>query len=136
MSARGTLVDSSVVLDILTEDDQWLDWSAAMLEMQGQVGPLYINPIIYAEVSVRFLSIEELDMVLPPAYWRRVDLPWAAAFLAGKAFVDYRQRGGTRSSPMPDFYVGAHAVIAGLTLLTRDSMPYRQYFPALRVIAP
>jgi predicted nucleic acid-binding protein len=124
------------VLDILTEDDAWVDWSAAMLEMQGQSGPLYINPIIYAEVAARFESLEELDAALPSAYWRRVDLPWGAAFLAGKAYLKYRRKGGARPSPMPDFYVGAHAAVGGLTLLTRDALRYREYFPTLRLIAP
>jgi predicted nucleic acid-binding protein len=132
----GTVVDSNVLLDIFTEDEGWIDWSAAMLEMQAQKGPLYINPIIFAEASVRFESVEAVDAALPAGYYRRVDLPWGAAFLAGKAFLKYRDRGGTRPSPMPDFYIGAHAAIAGLTLLTRDALRYREYFPTLRLIAP
>jgi hypothetical protein len=132
----GTLVDSNVLLDVLTEDVEWFDWSAAMLGNAADAGPLYINPIIYAEVSLRFRRIEELDEALPAEYYRRADLPWAAGFLAGHAFARYRRRGGVRRSPMPDFYVGAHAAVAGLTLLTRDARRYRAYFPALRLIAP
>jgi predicted nucleic acid-binding protein len=132
----GTLIDTSVLLDIFVDDAEWRDWSGAMLERALSEGPLYINPIIYAEVSVGFANIEELEEALPKGFCRKVDLPWAAAFLAGKAFMKYRERGGTRSSPLPDFYVGAHAAVSGLTLLTRDKRRYREYFPALRVIAP
>jgi predicted nucleic acid-binding protein len=132
----GTLVDSNVLLDILTEDEQWLDWSAAMLDAVSDAGPLFINPIIYAEVSAHFDSVEALDAALPAQFCRRLDLPWAAAFLAGKAYLQYRRRGGARMALMPDFYIGAHAAVAGLTLLTRDALRYRQYFPTLRLIAP
>ncbi len=132
----GTLVDSDVILDVLTEDAQWYDWSSAMLGNAATTGTLHINPLIYAEVSARFEGIEELDAALPPAYYRRVPLPWEAAFLAGQCFVKYRRRGGTRRSPMPDFYIGAHAALTGLTLLTRDARRYRTYFPRLRIVAP
>lgn len=133
---RGTLLDANVLLDVLTEDDEWFDWSATMMEQAAHEGPLYINPIVYAEVSVRFTRTEELDEALPVVYYRRVDLPWAAAFLAGKAYLKYHRRGGPRRSPMPDFYIGAHAAVAGLTLLTRDARRYRAYFPTVRLIAP
>lgn len=132
----GTLVDSNVILDVLTEDVEWYDWSSAMLGDAATTGVLHINPLIYAEVSARFDRIEELDEALPPAYYRRVPLPWEAAFLAGQCFVKYRRRGGTRRSPMPDFYIGAHAALTGLTLLTRDARRYRAYFPRLRIVAP
>ena len=132
----GTLVDSNVVLDILTEDDEWFEWSADRIADAASTGLIVINPIIYAEVSARFERIEELDEALPGDYYRRVALPWEAAFLAGQCFVKYRRRGGDRRSPMPDFYIGAHAAVAGLTLLTRDARRYRHYFPTLRVIAP
>jgi predicted nucleic acid-binding protein len=132
----GTLVDSSVLLDVLTEDDDWLDWSASMLETAANAGPLLVNPIIFAEVSAGFTRVEDLDDALPAGYYRRAELPWAAGFLAGHAFVKYRRGGGTRRSPMPDFYVGAHAAVAGLTLLTRDARRCREYFPTVRVIAP
>ena len=133
---RGTLVDSSVLLDVFTEDDEWFDWSASMLERAAHETELVINPIIYAEVSPQFDSIEELDEALPTAFCRRASLPWEAGFLAGRAFVEYRRTGGVRRSPLPDFYIGAHAAIEGLTLLTRDARRYHKYFRSLRIIAP
>ena|SRR5438132_1505241 len=132
----GVLVDSNVLLDIIDQDDEWLDWSASALERSGASGPLMINPIIYAEVSIRFYEIEELDLALPPDYFHRRPLPWDAAFLAGKCFQRYRRRGGLKASPLPDFYIGAHAAVEGLTLLTRDPNRYRTYFPKLTIIAP
>ena len=132
----ATLVDANVLIDILTEDDDWFDWSAAMLEQAAHQGSLIINPIIYAEVSLGFTRIEDLDEALPSRYYRRAELPWAAGFLAAKAFVRYRRAGGVRRAPLPDFYIGAHAAIAGLTLLTRDARRYRTYFPTVRLIAP
>ena len=132
----ATLVDSNVLLDIFTEDDEWFEWSADRLTDAASAGPIVINPIIYAEVSPRFERIEDLDEALPTDYYRRVPLPWEAAFLAGQCFVTYRRSGGERRSPMPDFYIGAHAAVAGLTLLTRDARRYRKYFPTLRIVAP
>jgi predicted nucleic acid-binding protein len=131
----GTLVDANVLLDIFTEGE-WFDWSASMLEEAAHDGALYINPVVYAEVAVHFSRIEDLDEALPRDYYRRADLPWSAGFLAGHVFQQYRRDGGTRRSPLPDFYIGAHAAIAGLTLLTRDAARYRTYFPRLRLIAP
>jgi predicted nucleic acid-binding protein len=131
-----TLVDSNVMLDIFTEDAEWMDWSGDALERSAESGRLIINPIIYAEIASRFPTIEELDDALPEPYFTREPLPWPAAFLAGRAFLSYRRRGGTRVHPMPDFYIGAHAAIAGYTLLTRDPRRYRTYFPKLRLIAP
>lgn len=133
---RATLVDSNVILDIITEDSEWLDWSASALALQANSGPLVVNPIIYAEVAAGFERIEDLEEALPEEYYQRQPLPWEAAFLAGRSFVKYRRRGGQRRSPLPDFYIGAHAAIGGLTLLTRDARRYRTYFPKLRVIAP
>ncbi len=132
----ATLVDSNVILDIVTEDPEWLEWSSWALAKQANEGRLVVNPIIYAEVAARFDRIEDLEAALPDDYDGRQALPWEAAFLAGRSFVRYRRAGGQRRSPPPDFYVGAHAVIAGLTLLTRDSRRYRAYFPKLRIIAP
>jgi predicted nucleic acid-binding protein len=131
-----TLVDSNVLLDLFTEDEDWFDWSSSALERCAEDGDLVINPIIYAEVSPQFDSIEALDDALPPDFFRRAQLPWEAAFLAGLAFVKYRRSGGTRPTPMPDFYIGAHAALEGLTLLTRDARRYRKYFPTLRIVAP
>jgi predicted nucleic acid-binding protein len=133
---RGTLVDSNVILDVLTEDREWVDWSSSMLAEAARADTLAINPLIYAEVAVRFERIEDLDETFPADYYRRLPLPWEAAFLAGQCFVKYRRRGGSRRSPMPDFYIGAHAAVAGLTLLTRDARRYRAYFPSLRIVAP
>jgi predicted nucleic acid-binding protein len=132
----GTLVDSNVLLDVLTDDSDWFDWSSSMLEAAANRGRLFINPIIYAEVSIGFDRIEELDEALPPAFCRRVELPWEAGFLAGKAFVRYRKRGGERRSPLADFYIGAHAAIVGFDLLTRDRRRYARYFPTVTLIAP
>jgi len=132
----GVLVDSNVLLDVLTEDPVWSTWSSAALARAAEHEVLVINPLIYAEVSVRFARIEELDDALPAAMFRREALPWEAGFLAGKCFHAYRRRGGTRRSPLPDFYVGAHAAIRGMTLLTRDNARYRTYFPRLKLIAP
>jgi predicted nucleic acid-binding protein len=130
------LVDSNVLLDVATEDPRWGDWSAKQLEHAAEHAILVINPVVYAEVSIGFDTIEELDDALPPGAFRRDALPYEAGFLAGKCFLDYRRRGGTRSAPLPDFYIGAHAAIAGFQLLTRDAKRYRTYFPKLTLIAP
>ena len=132
----ATLVDSNVILDVVTDDQEWGDWSADQLAAAAHHGALIINPVIYAEVSAGFERIEDLDDVLPASYYRRLPLPFEAAFLAGQCFVKYRKRGGSRRSPLPDFYIGAHAAIAGFTLLTRDASRYRTYFPTLRIVAP
>ena len=132
----ATLVDSNVILDIVTENPEWLEWSASALARQANEGRLVVNPIVYAEVAARFERIENIEAALPADYYDRRALPWEAAFLAGRSFVQYRRRGGQRRSPLPDFYIGAHAVVAGLTLLTRDARRYRTSFPKLRIIAP
>lgn len=130
------LVDSNVILDIATDDPKWSRWSSAALADAAGDSILVINPLIYSEVSIAFDGVEELDAVVPPEIFRRDDLPYEAAFLAGKAFLAYRRRGGTRRSPLPDFYIGAHAAVAGFRLLTRDARRYRLAFPALEIIAP
>ena len=130
------LVDSNVILDVLTEDARWLVWSAGALAKAAERDVLVINPIIYAEVSVRFERIEELEEALPATLFRREALPWEAGFLAGKCFLAYRKRGGPRRSPLPDFYVGAHAAVRAMPLLTRDAARYQTYFPTLSLIAP
>ncbi|HSC29126.1 MAG TPA: type II toxin-antitoxin system VapC family toxin [Vicinamibacterales bacterium] len=132
----ATLVDSNVILDIVTEDTEWLDWSASALAARADVGPLVVNPVIYAEVSAGFERIEDVEAALPEDYYVRQPLPWESAFLAGRSFVRYRRRGGQRRSPLPDFYIGAHATIGGLTLLTRDARRYRTYFPGLQIVSP
>lgn len=132
----ATLVDSNVVLDYLTDDEEWSDWSGSMLAQAAERGELAINQVVYAEVSVRFDRLESVDLALPSDYFTRAPLPWEAAFLAAKAFKDYRRRGGVKRSPLPDFFIGAHAAVAGMTLLTRDPSRYRKYFPKLRLICP
>ena len=132
----STLVDSNVLLDILDEDEEWMDWSASMLAAASRQGRVVINQLVLAETSVTFDTIEEVDEALPSSYFVRESLPWEATFLAGKAFAAYRRRGGTKRSRMADFYIGAHAAVAGHALLTRDPRRYRAYFPRLRIIAP
>jgi len=131
----GTLVDSNILLDILTEDPRWEDWSTDALVDAAEAGPLYINPIVYSEVSIRFTTVEALEDALPPQDYRREPIPWAGAFLAGKVFLDYRRNKGTGST-LPDFFIGAHAAVAGFDLLTRDVSRYRTYFPTVRLISP
>ncbi|RME33055.1 MAG: PIN domain-containing protein [Gammaproteobacteria bacterium] len=130
------LVDSNVLLDILEDDPRWFDWSAQVLAAAADSGSLSINPVIYAEVSIGFQRIEELEAVLPPDRFQRRPLPWEAAFLAGKCFLRYRTGGGNRRSPLPDFFIGAHAAVENLCLITRDAARYRSYFPSLELIAP
>jgi hypothetical protein len=131
-----TLVDSNVLLDVATRDPQWETWSSDALTQAADDGQLVINPIIYAEVSIGFTTIEDLDDALPADVYLRTPLPYEAAFLAGKAFLTYRRRGGVKTTPLPDFYIGAHAAIAGCRLLTRDARRYRGYFPTVPLIAP
>jgi predicted nucleic acid-binding protein len=132
----AVLVDSNVLLDIMTEDPQWFSWSAAALARAAETMRLVINPIIYAEVSIRYSRIEDLNDALPQTFVEREPLPYEAAFLAGKAFLIYRKHSGVRRSPLPDFFIGAHASIARYSLLTRDAGRYRTYFPKLPLIAP
>ena len=125
-----------MLLDVLTEDARWYAPSAAWLERLAEHSVLVINPIIYAEISINFERIEDLDSALPADFFRRDALPWEAAFLAGKCFAKYRRSGGARRSPLPDFYIGAHAAVRGMTLLTRDVGRYRTYFPRLELATP
>jgi hypothetical protein len=133
---RATLVDSNVIIDYLDPDSEWADWSASMLSAAADHGAVAINPIIYAEVSATYSSMEDVETALPQAYFVRAALPWQAAFLAGRSYREYRRRGGTKRSPLPDFYIGAHAAVMGMTLLTRDARRYRKYFPKLKIVAP
>lgn len=130
------LVDSNVLLDVATKDPKWATWSASTMERLANETTLLINPLIYAEVSIRFTRIEELEEAIPATMFRREPLPYEAAFLAGKALLRYRKAGGSRTTPLPDFYIGAHAAVAGFRLLTRDATRYRTYFPSVRLIAP
>ncbi len=130
------LVDSNVILDIFTLDERWLTWSADMLAKCAETDRLCINPIIYGEISSRFTKIEALDDVLSETLFERESLPYAAAFLAEKVFLDYRKRGGAKTSTLPDFFIGAHAAVTGWKLLTRDAGRYATYFPTVMLIAP
>ena len=131
-----TLVDSCVLLDVITGDERWADWSAGQIAAAMDSGRVVINPLIYAEISVGYDTVEELDDLLPASDYEREPLPYTAGFAAGKAFVQCRRADGDKRSPLPDFYVGAHAAVAGYQLLTRDVARYRTYFPAISIIAP
>lgn len=130
------LIDSNVLIDVLAGDPVWGAWSAEALARTLDQDTLVINALVYSEVSMRFESIEAVDYALPVETYRRENLPYDAAFLAARAFLQYRRAGGARRSPLPDFYIGAHAAIAGYRLMTRDTRHYRTYFPRLELIAP
>jgi predicted nucleic acid-binding protein len=130
------LVDSNVIIDVLTRDPVWGSWSRSALARGADEDEVAINPVVYAEVSVGFTRIELLEAAMVAVPLRRLVLPYEAGFLAGKAFIEYRRRGGARTSPLPDFYIGAHAAIARLKLLTRDARRYASYFPGLRMMSP
>lgn len=130
------MVDSNVILDIVTEDKKWFSWSSRTLAHYAETCILVINPIIYAEVSIGFDRIEDVELVLSHEHFRRDQIPWEAAFLAGKCFLEYRRKGGDKRSPLPDFFIGAHAAVSKIPLLTRDISRYQTYFPKLKLIAP
>jgi len=129
------LIDSNVLIDVMTGANEWLEWSESTLAACLRAGPAYMNPIIYAEVSVRFSDPRELDQLMAPQL-KRLPIPYPAAFLAGKAHQAYRSRGGSRAATLPDFFVGAHALVEGLTVVTRDVRRYREAFPDVRLVAP
>lgn len=131
-----TLVDANVIIDIFGADPEWQDWSRMQLLAAHRSGALVINPIVYAEVAASFPTQRQLDDALGVDRFRREDLPWDAAYNAGRAFLAYRRSGGTKRSPLPDFYIGAHAEVRGYDLLTRDYGRYRQAFPVLRIVSP
>jgi predicted nucleic acid-binding protein len=133
---RQVLIDSNAVLDVAYGDLRWGPWARATIAEATSQSVLVINPIIYAEVSIGYSSVEDLEEVVPADVFRREPLPYEAAFLAGKCFLAYRRRGGVRTSPVPDFYIGAHAAVRGYRLLTRDAARYRTYFPTVELIAP
>jgi predicted nucleic acid-binding protein len=132
----ATLVDSNVLLDVARDDPAWAGWSEDALARAVNEGPLLINPIIYAEVSASYQTVEEVDIALDGAVFLRAEVPWPAASLAGRCHVKYRRRGGARIRTLPDFLIGAHAAVLGLRLLTRDAARYRTYFPTVELIAP
>jgi predicted nucleic acid-binding protein len=133
---KPILVDSNVLLDVATVDPKWSEWSGSALERAANEATLVINPLVYAEISIRFSRIEDLEAAVPSELFRREALPFEAAFLAGKAFLKYRRQNGSRTSPLSDFYIGAHAAVAGMRLLTRDATRYRTYFPTVELISP
>jgi len=130
------LVDTNVLVDVLENDPDWADWSIAQLQAQSRVHRLVINPIIYAELSLTFSSVEALDQVLDGMALRMLETPKPALFLAGKAFAQYRRRGGVKNNVLGDFLIGAHAAVSDLPVLTRDVRRYRHYFPTVRLVAP
>jgi hypothetical protein len=130
------MVDSCVLLDIITDDPYWYPWSSAALEKWGEGHDLALNQIIYSEISVSFEHIEEVERVIPATVFKRLHLPWEAAFLAGKVFLRYRRHRGTKRSPLPDFYIGAHSTVLGIPLITRDAKRFEYYFPELKLITP
>jgi predicted nucleic acid-binding protein len=133
---NGLLVDSNVILDVFLDDSNWADWSETMLNQYSTSGPLYINSIIYTEISIGFARIEELDAAVTMAGFQFLELPKEALFLAGKAFLQYRRNEGTKTSPLPDFFIGAHAAVLGIDLLTRDVSRYHTHFPTVNLVTP
>ena len=130
------LVDTNVLLDLLQDDPQWADWSIAQLRAQSQLHRLTINDVIHAELSLSFGTVEALDAMVSRLRLEHAPLPRPALFLAGKAFLQYRRRGGTKTQVLPDFFIGAQAAVAGWPLLTRDATRYRSYFPTIELITP
>ena len=133
---RGVLVDSNVILDVFLCDAHWVDWSEGVLGEYGAAFALHINPVIYAEVSVGFHRIEDLESAIHQGGFQMLELPKEALFLAGKAFLQYRRSTGVKRSPLPDFFVGAQAAVLGMSLITRDTSRYRTYFPSIDLICP
>jgi predicted nucleic acid-binding protein len=130
------LVDTNVLVDVLENDPDWADWSIAQLQAQSRVHRLAVNPIIYSELSLTFSSVEALDDVLDGMQLGMVEIPKPALFLAGKAFVQYRRNGGTKNNVLGDFFIGAHAAVAGWPVLTRDATRYRKHFPSVKLVTP
>jgi len=132
----AVLIDSNILIDLVTADGEWFAWSADAIAEVAATSRLVINQVIYAEASISFRTIEEVQQAFRPEIFERESIPYEASFLAGKVFLDYRRNRGTRRSPLPDFFIGAHAAIGGYTLLTRDPSRYRAYFPTVKLIAP
>lgn len=133
---KGVLIDSNIILDVVLNDPKWADWSESKLDEYDQSGILYINPIVYSEVSIGFKRIEDLESAIAKAGLHMLEIPKEALFLAGKAYLTYRKRKGTKRSPLPDFFIGAQAAVQNLDLITRDVSRYRSYFPTVKLIAP
>lgn len=133
---NGILVDSCVLLDLFTDDEHWADWSEAMLEKYSQTNTLYINSIVYTEISIGFDRVEEVESAIDALAIKVLELPREALFLTGKAYLKYRKNKGTKTSPLPDFFIGAHASVSQFGLVTRDMAKYKTYFPQVRLIHP
>jgi predicted nucleic acid-binding protein len=133
---NGVLIDSCVLLDLFTNDQNWANWSEGILEKYSQTNTLYINSIVYTEISIGFNSIEEVDTAILGIGIKVLELPREALFLTGKAFLEYRRNRGTKVSPLPDFFIGAHAAVSNFDLITRDLSKFRTYFPSVNLISP
>ena len=133
---RGIIVDSNIILDVFLDDPNWAEWSESKLEKLSSITKLFINPVVYSEVSVGFKRIEELESALNRAGFQMLEIPKEALFLAGKVFLKYRKNRDTKRSPLPDFYIGAQAAILEMDLITRDEFRYRTYFPTVKLISP
>lgn len=133
---KGVLVDSNVILDIFLDDPSWADWAESTLEEYVQYAKLFINPIVYSEVSIGFERIEDMESALSKAGFQMLEIPKEALFLAGKAFLRYKKRKGVKKSPLPDFYIGAQAAVLDFALITRDVARYRTYFPSIKLVSP
>jgi len=133
---KGILVDSDIILDVFLDDPTWADWSESKLAKFSSITKLFINPVVYSEVSIGFKRIEELEFALDQTGFQMLEIPKEALFLAGKAFLKYRKNRGKKRSPLPDFYIGAQAAILKMDLITRDPSRYRTYFPTVQLISP
>jgi len=133
---RGLLVDSNIILDVFLDDPNWAEWSESKLEKFSSITKLFINPVVYSEVSIGFKRIEDLESALNRGGFQMLEIPKEALFLAGKTFLEYRKNRGTKKSPLPDFYIGAQAAILEMDLITRDESRYRTYFPTVKLISP
>lgn len=132
----ATLVDTNVLLDVATRDSSWLHWSEQALSDAAELGPLVINQVVYAELSAHYSRPDDLDAAVDPTFFLRANIPWSAAYLAGRCHLRYRRGGGTRQQTLPEFLIGAHAAVLGIRLLSRDARRYRAYFPTLEIVAP
>lgn len=130
------MIDSNVILDVVTQDPIWFNWSSTKIKELSSSDLFIVNSIIYSEVSIGYHRIEEVETLFTPSYFVREPIPWEACFLAGKCFLQYRQKGGEKNSPLPDFFIGSHALVRGYHLLTRDVARYQKYFPKLHLITP
>jgi predicted nucleic acid-binding protein len=133
---KGILIDSNVILDLFENDQNWAEWSESSLEHYSMTHTLYINPIIYTEVSIGFERIEELESAITGCGFQMIQIPKEALFLAGKAFIKYKKQKVSKLYPLPDFFIGAHAAVAGLEIMTRDISRFRSYFPTVKLVTP